>query len=123
MKVQMEYKYYMLSMLIVFSMQVLNVLLLMAFFPLVSSSDGGIDTWYISTATIMTVSSLFENAGLLFLVIKIRRDAIRYTMTRFAIREDILKLEYYRDGLIIQHLIEERHADVDTGNSLSSLIN
>lgn len=123
MKVQMEYKYYMLSMLIVFSMQVLNVLLLMAFFPLVSSSDGGIDTWYISTATIMTVSSLFENAGLLFLVIKIRRDAIRYTMTRFAIREDILKLEYYRDGLIIQHLIEQRHADVDTGNSLSSLIN
>ena len=123
MKVQMEYKYYMLSMLIVFSMQVLNVLLLMAFFPLVSSSDGGIDTWYISTATIMTVSSLFENAGLLFLVIKIRRDAIRYTMTRFAIREDIYKLEYYRDGLIIQHLIEERHADVDTGNSLSSLIN
>ena len=123
MKVQMEYKYYMLSMLIVFSMQVLNVLLLMAFFPLVSSSDGGIDTWYISTATIMTVSSLFENAGLLFLVIKIRRDAIRYTMTRFAIREDILKLEYYRDGLIIQHLIEQSHADVDTGNSLSSLIN
>ena len=123
MKVQMEYKYYMLSMLIVFSMQVLNVLLLMAFFPLVSSSDGGIDTWYISTANIMTVSSLFENAGLLFLVIKIRRDAIRYTMTRFAIREDILKLEYYRDGLIIQHLIEQRHADVDTGNSLSSLIN